>query len=343
MKSDGSMIFGVMDVLWVNGFKSKVSLNVFCAQMCARRRMPVVLWRTGLLLSFLCVCACLGEDCVLGIVGRPVSLPCFYPDLLTLANYSIEWRREDEVVLRSVWEEDGNIQIWSMNRATVHSDATQTGNFTLELPEADPKQDNIYYNFFIISGENQRSLVCKVCLRIAASFSFPDLQREEAVEGEETSFHCQSSGGYPQPAVYWLINDTDEPPEGSVRTQAASLPDSHLYNITSHLTVNISRGSSVTCIIQNPSMNETLTSTSYGTPSGPVVSRASEAMWIFSTALCAVVGIMVIVGVWYQIHLDRISKRKKKEYQQTERGYKRRYRYKEEAVVMRQDSKETDV
>lgn len=37
-------------------------------------------------------------------------------------------------------------------------------------------------------------------------------------------------------------------------------------------------------------------------------------MWIFSTALCVVVGIMVIVGVGYQIHLDRISKRKKKEF-----------------------------
>ncbi|XP_008279496.1 ICOS ligand-like [Stegastes partitus] len=340
------MVYRVMGGFWLNNFTSKVYLNgfsAFCAQMCPQRGMPVALWRTGLLLSFLCVCVRLEEDCVLGVVGRPVFLPCFYPDLLTLANYSIEWRREDEVVLRSVWEEDGNIQIWSMNRATVHTDATQTGNFSLELPAADPTQDNVSYSFFIISGENQRLLVCKVCLRIAASFSFPVLQREEAVEGEETSFHCRSSGGYPQPAVYWLINDTEEPPEGSVRTLAASLPDSHLFNITSHLTVNVSRDSSVTCVIENQSMNETLTSTSYGVPSGPVASRASEAMWIFSTALCAVVGVLVIVGVWYQIHLDRISKRKKKEYQETQRGYKRRRRYKEEAEAMTPEPKETNV
>lgn len=53
-----------------------------------------------------------------------------------------------------------------------------------------------------------------------------------------------------------------------------------------------------------------------------MVGRASEAMWIFSTGLCAVVGVMVAVGVAYQIHLDRMSKKKKREFQQqqTNRG-----------------------
>lgn len=58
------------------------------------------------------------------------------------------------------------------------------------------------------------------------------------------------------------------------------------------------------------------------TPPSKVAGRASEAMWIFSTGLCAVVGVMVAVGVGYQIHLDRVSKRKKLEfqYQQSKRG-----------------------
>lgn len=43
--------------------------------------------------------------------------------------------------------------------------------------------------------------------------------------------------------------------------------------------------------------------------------RASEAMWIFSMALCVVVGVMVMAAVAYQIHLDRMSKKKKKQYQ----------------------------
>lgn len=57
-----------------------------------------------------------------------------------------------------------------------------------------------------------------------------------------------------------------------------------------------------------------------GVPGSPMVGRASEAMWIFSTALCAVVGVMVAIGVAYQIHLDKISKKKKLEYQRSKRG-----------------------
>lgn len=57
-----------------------------------------------------------------------------------------------------------------------------------------------------------------------------------------------------------------------------------------------------------------------GVPDSPMVGRASEAMWIFSTALCAVVGVMVAIGVAYQIHLDKISKKKKLEYQRSKRG-----------------------
>lgn len=49
-------------------------------------------------------------------------------------------------------------------------------------------------------------------------------------------------------------------------------------------------------------------------------SRASDAMWIFGTAISAVVGVMVIAGVVYQVHLDRVAK-KKKEYQNRGRHF----------------------
>ncbi|XP_022607157.1 T-lymphocyte activation antigen CD80-like [Seriola dumerili] len=328
--------------------KSKLFFDYFCvlrAQTCPQRAMLVALWRTGLVLSFLSVCACVEQDCVLGIVGRPVSVPCFYPELLTHVNFSIEWRRDDEVVLRSEWEEDVNVGGWSKNSAKLSSDAALTGNLSLELPAVDPTEEKVFYRLFLISGENQSAALCTVCLRTAASFSSPLLQREEAAPADGTTFLCHSSGGFPEPAVYWLINDTEEPPEGSVRTLAASLPDSHLYNITSLLTVNVSKDSRVSCIIENMSMNQTLTSTSYGVQGSPMIRRASEGMWIFSTALCVVVGLMVVAGVAYQIHLDRISKRRKEEYQhqRQNRGYRRRHLYEKEAEAMKLQSKETDV
>lgn len=51
-----------------------------------------------------------------------------------------------------------------------------------------------------------------------------------------------------------------------------------------------------------------------------MTTRASSAMWMYSTGLCVVVGIIVIAGVAYQIHLDKISKRKKEEHKQQQRG-----------------------
>ncbi|KAM9384701.1 ICOS ligand-like isoform 2-T2 [Pholidichthys leucotaenia] len=270
------------------------------------------------------------------MVGRPVSLPCFTTESLTFENMTMEWRTDRELVLRSVWK-DGDVDIWSLNSATFSADAALMGNLTLGLPAVKPKYDRANYSLFIVSGEERLKLLCTICLRIAASFSSPQVLKED-----NTSFLCHSSGGYPLPTVYWLINDTEEPPEGSVRTQAVWLPESVLYNVTSLLTVNISQDDSVSCVIENPSINQTV-STVYGVPSSTVVSRASNGMWIFSTALCVVVGIMVLVGVAYQIHLDRVSKRKKKEFQRPQKGYKRRPRYLEEIDVLKYEPKESDV
>ncbi|KAK2835923.1 hypothetical protein Q5P01_016407 [Channa striata] len=304
--------------------------------------MPAALWRAGLLLSFLGCSACLGTDCVLVLAGQPVSLPCLYRDIFNFGNFSLEWRRDDEVVFRSVWERDTNVEEWSINSGKIPADALLTGNLSLELPAADPKEDKVHYSLFIVSGENLSTPLCTTCLRIAASFSSPLLQREEAAH-KETTFLCHSSGGFPEPAVYWLIDDTEEPPQGSVRTLTALLPDSHLYNITSHLTVNISQDSSVSCIIENQLMNETLTSTSYVPRGSTVVRRASEAMWMFSTAMCVAVGLMVMAGVVYQIHLDRKSKKKEYTHQGQNRGYKRRRPNEGETEAMTIEAKETDV
>lgn len=302
------------------------------------------LWRTGLLLCFIHACLCLEEECVLGVVGRPVSLPCFYPDLLTSVNYSIVWRTDEEVVLRARFQRNKSVEELGANSASISEDAPLTGNFSLTLPAVESKAPKVTYSLFTL--ENQSAALCTVCLRVAARFSRPQLQREDAeMDGGETAFLCHSSGGFPEPRVHWLINDSDAPPEGSVRTVAESLPDSYLYNITSHLTVNISSSTRVSCTIENLSTMERETATSYG-PFNPVMGKASDAMWIFSTALCAVVGIMVAVGVGYQIHLDRVSKRKKKDFQQHQRGYRRRNMVKEEREeleTMKPDSKETDV
>uniref|UniRef100_A0A3Q2E846 Ig-like domain-containing protein n=1 Tax=Cyprinodon variegatus TaxID=28743 RepID=A0A3Q2E846_CYPVA len=197
------------------------------------------------------------EECVLGIVGNPVLLPCLYPDLSSFLNFSIEWRRNDEAVLRSLWKEDGDVETWSLNHVSISTDVLSTGDLSLTLPSAHPKLDRSKYSLFLFAGENQTEPLCTVSLRIAASFSPPEVMKVPSEENS-TTYLCHSSGGYPQPLVHWIINDSQEPPNGSVETQA--LIDSHLYNLTSHLTLNFSSPATVSCTIENQSMNETLTS-----------------------------------------------------------------------------------
>ncbi|KAM8888124.1 ICOS ligand-like [Synchiropus picturatus] len=307
-----------------------------------RLALLVALRLSGLLLCSSTLCACL-ETCEQGVVGQRLQLPCFYQT--AFGNFSVEWKRDSEVVLRSVWQEDKHVDLWRKPSVTMAADAPRTGNFSLELLHADPTEHNTTYGLFI-HAHNIIVLVCSVCVRMAASFSGPQLKRRASVvPGGEVVFSCHSSGGFPEPSVSWLIDDSLKPPEGSVETIVMTLPESHLYNITSHLTLNISMQSNVSCTIGNEALNETMTATSYGVKISPVVSRASEVMWIFSTALCVVVGVMVAVGVAYQIHLDRVSKRKKLEYQESHlhRGRRWRHLYMDETDELKSEPKETDV
>lgn len=107
------------------------------------------------------------EECVLGVLGRPVILPCLYPKLLSFVNFTIEWRRGDEVVLRSVWELNKKVEELSVNSATISSDAAMTGNFSLELPTVDLQEYKMNYSLFIISEEDHKAALCTACLMLA--------------------------------------------------------------------------------------------------------------------------------------------------------------------------------
>lgn len=120
--------------------------------------------------SFFSTCA--EEECVLGIIGQPIVLPCLRDGFqLDSRNFSIEWRRDNEVVLRSVWGEAGLTDLWTLsnsNSTRVSTDAPQTGDFSLELTTVDPKKPQINYSLFLtIQGEEESSPLCTVCLKIA--------------------------------------------------------------------------------------------------------------------------------------------------------------------------------
>lgn len=86
------------------------------------------------------------------------------------------------MVLRSVWGQDGNVEEWRINSATISADAALSGNFSLELATVDPEEHKTHYSLFIISEKNQSAALCTVCLRIAGQCQTHRKQSEECVK-----------------------------------------------------------------------------------------------------------------------------------------------------------------
>uniref|UniRef100_A0A8C4T4F4 Ig-like domain-containing protein n=1 Tax=Erpetoichthys calabaricus TaxID=27687 RepID=A0A8C4T4F4_ERPCA len=75
----------------------------------------------------------------------------------------------------------------------------------------------------------------------------------------EVNFTCKSTGGHPEPKVQWSVNKKPLEDSGRVKT-TVSRDSIGLYNVTSVLTVNVTRDVSVTCTVENERLRERRTS-----------------------------------------------------------------------------------
>ncbi|XP_077574060.1 uncharacterized protein LOC144197258 isoform X2 [Stigmatopora nigra] len=246
-------------------------------------------------------------------LGQPLQLSCFYPDAAASDSVSAQWRRNG-------------------HDAVGGDEVDQAlGNFTLRIPVVDPREDNASYSVEVTLHGNRTVKACTMCVRVAAPFSAPEVQWEAS----SGAFRCHAGGGFPAPSVLWLVDGVSSESEwDSPRTLTEQRPDTRLYDVTSYLSANVT-DANVSCVIRNDAVGQTLTSTTRVELDESAVRRPSDSLWVFSTVLCVVVGAMVIVGLAYQIHLDRVSKKKKK-IQHTSgriRGYRRRLSTEETEVI----------
>lgn len=251
------------------------------------------------------------DDCTATVIGETALLPCTYDGTRTLlsSNISAWWRAGTEEIFKGMWKQGQKetLNVSNCHRAQMFSLAPQTGDLSMMLKEVVPSDAKTYSLHVSFDGENTSSVLCTVCLRVGAHYSSPAIQREEAGQEDKTQFVCHSRGGYPKPILRWLINSTDKPPPGSVKTYEQPLQDSELFNITSIMTVSIDKHVPVTCAIENRILNETFSTVDWPEKEqfSPVVARASEAMWVFSTVLIIIVGLLVAVGLIFQVKWDR--------------------------------------
>ncbi|KAA0712995.1 hypothetical protein E1301_Tti017891 [Triplophysa tibetana] len=253
------------------------------------------------------------DECIVGVIGENVQLPCIYNGVKHLASLllSSEWKRDLEVKHTTNWTKQQEDTQNVSRSTTVSSSAPDSGDFTMVLRDI-RLSDAQHYSFHLkLQVQENSILVCTVCLNVAGHFSHTTVLRENIVNGVKTQLLCNTRGGFPAPNIYWIINHTQRPPKTTIITYVNTLPKSQLFNITSVLSINISPDTVVACVIENYVLNETLTTTNYGVNSNIEDGCLSKYLWMFSTVLCVVVFLLVAASLCYQRKLDRDIKRRK--------------------------------
>uniref|UniRef100_A0A672QQT9 CD80-like immunoglobulin C2-set domain-containing protein n=1 Tax=Sinocyclocheilus grahami TaxID=75366 RepID=A0A672QQT9_SINGR len=172
----------------------------------------------------------LADECIVGVIGERVILPCVYygSENLTSLHISSEWRRGMEIIHTVVWMQ-GQVEMQNVSngiRTTVSS------FFHLKLLG----KDKIFK-----------------ATRLATLTFFSSLvSKHSFLDGEESRLFCNSLGGFPAPSIYWLVNYTQRPPETSVTTYMNTLPQSELYSISSVLSINISADTAISFMLRCP-------------------------------------------------------------------------------------------
>lgn len=88
------------------------------------------------------------------------------------------------MILRSVFENNRKVSEVSADRSALSSNATVTGDFSLEGPAVDPAEPEMNYGLFKVSEVNQSDALCTVCLRIAGQCT------QELTQPNETHTCC---------------------------------------------------------------------------------------------------------------------------------------------------------
>ncbi|XP_062429850.1 ICOS ligand isoform X2 [Rhea pennata] len=228
--------------------------------------------RCGVLLLFLHILrpvTALEEKFIISKLGDNAKLSCIYPlaGKFHLNNLRVYWQVADDqekclVVHALISGQDNESEqcIHFKNRTQLFWDRLENGNFSLLLLNVSQSDERTYKCIVLQKTEYTRVIHQEVVvLSLAASYSQPILSgpvRNANSSGEEVTFSCKSSNGYPEPNVYW-INKTDNshlPPSELKITPHAD----GTYSVFSTLKIKATSNMQIECSIENKILQENL-------------------------------------------------------------------------------------
>lgn len=96
-----------------------------------------------------------------------------------------------------------------------------------------------------------------------ANFSTPVVSTSgPSTPGQELTFVCNSTNGYPEPKLYWINRTDNSPINGSLQNSTVSLNERGLYDVVSILRIPWTPHVDVSCWVENVVLHQNLTSIS---------------------------------------------------------------------------------
>ncbi|XP_025931237.1 ICOS ligand [Apteryx mantelli] len=228
--------------------------------------------RCGVLLLFLHILRAVTareEKFIISKLGDNAKLSCIYPlkGKFHLNNLRVYWQVADDqekcsVVHALISGQDNESEqcIHFKNRTQLLWDRLENGDFSLLLLNVS-QSDQRTYKCIVLQKTEYTKMIHQeeVVLSLAASYSQPILSgpiRNTSSSGEEVTFSCRSSNGYPEPNVYW-INKTDNrhllPSELKITPHTDGT-----YSVFSTLKIKATSNMQIECSIENKILQENL-------------------------------------------------------------------------------------
>ncbi|XP_017652202.1 ICOS ligand [Nannospalax galili] len=248
---------------------------------------------------------------VQAMVGSDVALSCIHPNQshFDLNDLFVYWQISDlgTVVAYYLSENKSDAHEASQykNRAHMLLDRMKQGDFSLYLQNVTPQDTQKFECLVFWKSTLTRALKKEVRLHVAANFSLPVVHSSNPSQGQELTFTCISTNGYPKPNLYWINRTDNSLMDEALQNSTVSLNERGLYDVISILRIPWALHVNVSCCVENVVLHQNLTSISQGETSignkdmfteNPQTRQEEKIMALFS--ILAVLLVAAVISGW---------------------------------------------
>ncbi|KAL7385309.1 hypothetical protein ABVT39_018976 [Epinephelus coioides] len=204
-------------------------------------------------------------------VSKSVVLPCILmtPAPVGLNNLRFYWQDEGKYVLYSFnkgEEKPAHVKELYQARVTAFPQEMIRGNISVKLRNITLEDNQKVFQAFAPVSDSRRkpsvTPICQITLHVAVPYESARL----TVNKEKMTAVCTTQRGFPKPWVEWRLHYLSDKSQHlvdqrDINTTAVQDPRDHLYSLRSTIHIPGDQYQSMTCLIYNPTQNETLITT----------------------------------------------------------------------------------